>query len=54
MGEMRKKQKLPVGKPKGKRQLERRKRKWRSNIKINHREIWLGNMDWIHLAQDRV
>jgi hypothetical protein len=32
MGEMRKKQKLPVGKPKGKRQIERPRKKLRSNI----------------------
>jgi hypothetical protein len=42
-----------VGKPKGKRPLRRPRRRWVDNIKIDHREIGWGGMDWIDLAQDR-
>jgi hypothetical protein len=41
-----------VGKPEGKRPLERPRRRWVDNIKINLREIGWDGMDWIHLAQD--
>jgi hypothetical protein len=37
----------------GKRPLERSRHKWEDNIKINLRGIGWGDMDWIHLAQDR-
>jgi hypothetical protein len=42
-----------VGRPEGKRQLERPRRKRVDNIKINPREIECDGMDWIDLAQDR-
>jgi hypothetical protein len=42
-----------VGKPEGKRPLERPRRRWEDNIKMDLREKgWVG-MDWINLAQDR-
>jgi hypothetical protein len=41
-----------VGKPEGKRPLGRPRRRWVDNIKIDLREIGLGGMDWIDLAQD--
>jgi hypothetical protein len=41
-----------VGKPEGKRPLERTRRRWDENIKMDRREIGWGGMDWIHLAQD--
>jgi hypothetical protein len=41
-----------VGKPEGKRPLGRPRRRW-ENIKMDLREIGLGGMDWIDLAQDR-
>jgi hypothetical protein len=42
-----------VGKPEGKIPLERRRRRWVDNIKIDLREIgWVG-IDWIDLDQDR-
>ena len=44
--------KVLVGKPEGRRSLERSRRRWKDNIKINLRE-WDGVMDWIYLAQDR-
>jgi hypothetical protein len=42
-----------VGKPEGKRQLGRPRRKWLDNIKVDLREIGWDCMDWIDLAQDR-
>ena len=41
-----------VGKPKGKRQLARPRRKWEDNIKMDLREVG-GGGDWMELAQDR-
>jgi hypothetical protein len=42
-----------VGKPEGGRPLERPRRKWEDNIKMDLREIVFGDLDWIHWAQDR-
>jgi hypothetical protein len=42
-----------VGKPKGKRPLERPRHRWMDNIKIDLREIGRDGMDWINLARDR-
>jgi hypothetical protein len=42
-----------VGKPEGKRPLGRPRHRWEDNIKMDLREIELGGMDWIDLAQDR-
>jgi hypothetical protein len=42
-----------VGRPKGRRPLERPRRRWEDNIKMDLREIGFGDVDWIHLAQDR-
>jgi hypothetical protein len=53
MGEERKVYKVLVGKPKGKRPLERPRRSWEYGFRINMREIGLGGVDWIRLAQDR-
>jgi hypothetical protein len=36
-----------------KRALQRPRRRWVDNIKIDLREIGCGRMEWIHLAQDR-
>jgi hypothetical protein len=41
-----------VGKPEGKRLLERHRRRWENNIKMDLSEIGWGGMDWIHLVQD--
>jgi hypothetical protein len=45
--------KILVGKPEGKRQLGRPRRRWENNFRIYLREIGLKCVDWIHLAQDR-
>jgi hypothetical protein len=42
-----------VGKPEGKRQLGRPRRRWVDNIKMDLIEIGWGGVDWIALAQDR-
>jgi hypothetical protein len=42
-----------VGKPEGKRPLERPRRRWMDNIKMDLIGTGWGGMDWIGLAQDR-
>jgi len=42
-----------VGKPEGKRTLERSRRKWEDNIEIDLQKVGCGGLDWIDLAQDR-
>jgi hypothetical protein len=44
---------ISAGKPEGKRPLGRSRRRWKNNIKMDHREIGLGGMDCIDLTQDR-
>jgi hypothetical protein len=41
-----------MGKPEGKRQLLRPRRRWEDGIKIDLRKIGRG-VEWIHLAQDK-
>jgi hypothetical protein len=42
-----------VGKPEGKRQLGRPKRRWEDHIKMEVQEVGGGRGDWMQLAQDR-
>jgi hypothetical protein len=37
----------------GKRLLIRTIYRWEDNIRMDHKEIGLGVVDWIHLLQDR-
>jgi hypothetical protein len=53
MGERRGTCRVLVAKPAGKRLLGRPMRRWENNIKRDHREIRIGKLDWIHLAQER-
>jgi hypothetical protein len=53
MGEERKVYKVLVRKPEGKRPLGRSRRRWEDGIRMDLREIGLGGVDWIQLAQDR-
>jgi hypothetical protein len=53
MGEGRNVNRVFVGKPEGKRPLERPRRRWEDGIKMDLREIGWGCEEWIHLAQDR-
>jgi hypothetical protein len=42
-----------VGKPAGKRQYARPRRRWEDNIKIDLQEVGCGGVDWIEPALDR-
>jgi hypothetical protein len=52
-GEKRNTYRLLVGKPEGKRPLERLRRRWMDNIRMDLGEVGWGDVDWIRLAQDR-
>jgi hypothetical protein len=43
-----------VGIPEGKRPLERPRRRWEDNIKMDLREIGIDGANWICLVQGRV
>ena len=45
--------KVLVGKPEGKRQLGRPRRRWEDKIKMDLQEVGRGCGDWMELAQDR-
>jgi hypothetical protein len=49
----RKKFRLLVGKPEGKRPLRRPRRRWTDNVKMDLLEVGVSVVDWIGLAQDR-
>jgi hypothetical protein len=53
MGEERGVHRVLVGKPEGKRQLWRPRRRWEDNIKMDVLEVGGGRGDWRELAQDR-
>jgi hypothetical protein len=53
MGEKRNAYRILIRKPEVKRPLERPRRKWVDNIKIDLREMGSGDTDWIDLARDR-
>jgi hypothetical protein len=52
MGERRGAYSALVGKPEGRR-LERPRRRWEDNIKMDLREVGCGGANWIDQAQDR-
>jgi hypothetical protein len=43
-----------VGRPEGKRPLERPRRRWEDNIKMDFKETGIDRANWIRLSQDRV
>jgi hypothetical protein len=53
MGEKRNVYRLLVGKPEGKSPLERPRRRWIDNIKMDFLEIGLGVVVWTGLTLDR-
>jgi hypothetical protein len=53
MGEVRSAYNILVGRPEGRRPLGRPRRRWVDNIKMDLREKGFGDVDWIHLAQNR-
>ena len=53
MGEERGVYRVLVGKPEGRRPLERPRRRWVDNIRMDLQEVGCGYMDWIGLALNR-
>jgi len=53
MGEERGVYRVLVEKPEGKRPLERPRRRWVDNIRMDLQEVECGYMDWTGWAQDR-
>ncbi|KAJ4437415.1 hypothetical protein ANN_17559 [Periplaneta americana] len=53
MGESRNAYRMIVGRPEGKRPLERPRRRWENNIKMDLRGVGYDDIDWIDLAQNR-
>jgi hypothetical protein len=53
MGEGRNVYRVLVGKPEGKRPLERPRQRWEDGIKMDIGENGWGGVEWIHLAQGR-
>jgi hypothetical protein len=53
MGEERNVYEVLMGKPQGKRPLERPRHGWEDGIRMDCKEIGWGSVDWIQLAQDR-
>jgi hypothetical protein len=54
MGEEKGVYRVLVGKPEGKRPLERPRCRWEDNSRMDLQEVVCGGMDWIGLAQDRI
>jgi hypothetical protein len=52
MGDERGVYRVLVGKPEGKRQLGRPRRRWEDNIRMDLQEVGCGDMDWIGLTHD--
>jgi hypothetical protein len=53
MGEERGVHRVLVGKPEGKRQMGKPRRRWEDNIKMDLQEVGGDRGDWMELAQDR-
>jgi len=53
MGEGKSVYKILVGKPEGRKQLGRPRRRRENNISMDLREVGCGCVDWMKLAQDR-
>jgi hypothetical protein len=53
MGEVRNTYSILVGKPEGRRLLGRPRHRWEDNTVMDLREIGFGDVECIHLAQDR-
>jgi hypothetical protein len=53
LGERRDVYRVLVGKPGGKRPLERTRCRWENNIKMDLQKVGCGDINWIELAQER-
>jgi len=54
MGEGRGVYRVLVGRAESERPVERPRRRWEDNIKLNLKEVGIDESNWIQLAQDRV
>ena len=52
-GDRRGELRILMGRPEGRRLLERRKRIWEDDIKMDLHDVGWGGIDWIDLGQDR-
>ena len=52
-GERRGVYRISMGKLEGKRPLGRRRHRWEDDIKMDLKEVWCGDLDWIELAENR-
>jgi len=52
IGERRVVYRVLVGKPEGRGPLERPRRRWEDNIKMDLKEVGCGDQDWTDLAED--
>jgi hypothetical protein len=53
LGEKMNAYRILVGKPEGKRLMERPRHRWMGNIKMDVRVIGWDGMNWVDVAQDR-
>ena len=53
IGERRGVYRVLVGIPEGRKPLEKPRRRWEDNIRMELREVGCGCLDWLELAQDR-
>jgi hypothetical protein len=53
MGEMRNVYNTLIGKPEGKRPLERTTHRWEDNMRKDFRETGWEGVEWMHVAQNR-
>jgi hypothetical protein len=53
MGEVRGAYNIFVGRPEGRRPLDRPRHRWDDNMMMDVWEIGFGDVDWIHLPWDR-
>jgi hypothetical protein len=53
IGEKRNASRMLVGKPEGKRLLQRPRHRWVDNIRMDLEEVGWGDVNWIYLTQDR-
>jgi hypothetical protein len=54
MGEGRGVYRFLVGRPEGKRPLERSRRRWEDNNNLDLRKMFIDGANWIRLAQERI
>jgi len=53
VGYVRNTHEILVGKPQGKRQFGKSRRKWKASVRMDLRGTGWEGVDWIHLDQDR-